>query len=79
MQIFKDNQFVTGIEYRDKSGEPRDGSIIIPDDSKEAVSIMDGWAFTYDPESKKITILEEKTERGQKLDTDKTAGAKSEG
>jgi hypothetical protein len=46
MQIFQNKEFVTGIEYRDPdTNEPRDGSIIIPDDSPEAIAILEGHDF----------------------------------
>jgi hypothetical protein len=45
MQIFKDKNFTTGIEYRDKQKKPVDGSIIISDTSPEAEKILAGHSF----------------------------------
>lgn len=46
MQIFKNKEFNTGVEYRDpKNKKPIDGSVIIPDDSAEALAILAGHDF----------------------------------
>lgn len=59
MQIFENKEYVTGIEYRDpETNEPREGSIIIPDDSPEAVAILSGHDF--DINKGKIVIKEVK-------------------
>lgn len=76
MQIFKDKTFITGIEYRDAEGNPRDGSVIIPEDSEEAQAILEGRAFEI--EDGKVRVLEEKRpekvkEENEKQERDRAA------
>lgn len=59
MQIFRNRTYVTGIEYRDAEGQPRDNSIIIPDDSAEAQKIIEGFEFAINDDDS-IRILQVK-------------------
>lgn len=64
MQIFRNKTWVTGIEYRDAEGKPREDSIIIPDDSEEAKKIAEGFDFRINENG--IEILQEKKEEAKR-------------